>query len=231
MPAERFYLAVDFIEKTFVSLEGQELHHLAHVMRIRTGEEIELINGKGALAQARLDTLSKHSASLEILSCQQTPLPQANKILAIPFLRPAKLEWILEKGTELGIHRFWLYPAEHSEKSDLSLHQIERLRHIVIGALKQSGRLDLPSLEIFDKFQDLFYEEALLLFGDTQKNAPPFPKTLSKTPIVFITGPESGFSHKEREILSQKGMGVCLHPNILRAETAPLVAAVLLSTL
>lgn len=228
MPSERFYLNAPFPEKTYVLLEGQELHHLQHVMRIRVGEEVELINGKGALAKARLESLQKQSASLEILSCEQKPLPFPHKILSVPILRMAKLEWILEKGTELGINRFWLYPAEHAEKEALSPHQVERLRHILISAIKQSGRLDLPTLEIRDRFADLFHEEALYFYGDTRENAPHFPSSLPQGATVFITGPESGFSPKEKEKLEQKAKGVRLHANILRAETAPLVAAVYL---
>lgn len=225
MPAERFYIDSPLDPRTTAVLEGPELHHLAHVMRIRPGEEVDLVNGKGALAKARLASLEKSKGYLEILETEQRPLPPRLITLAIPFLRPAKLELILEKGTELGADAFWIYPAAHSEKSDLSPHQRDRLHHIAISAMKQCGRLDLPEIKLFDSFSELF-GPLPLLYGDTGE-APPL--AAPSGPVVFATGPEKGFSPKEQALLAQHGKGVRLHGNILRAETAPLAAAALLN--
>lgn len=225
MPSERFYISADLIKGERVSLTGQELHHLAHVMRVRIGEEVELVNGKGAIASARLTALDRHEALLEILNANQQPLPPPRIILAIPMMRPAKLEWVIEKGTELGADAFWIYPADLSEKENLSEHQFERLIHIAISAMKQCGRLDLPEIKRM-AFKDLFSMAATYLFGDTDEKAPWL--TEITPPAVFITGPEKGFSEKELKILKQKASGVRIHQNILRAETAPIAAAVLL---
>lgn len=219
MPVERFYLDTQFQER--VTLEGSEFHHLAHVMRVRIGEKIELVNGRGALAQAQVHALTKHSAILEILSMEQTPIHPSGVSLAIPLMRPAKLELIIEKCTELGADAFYLYPAHHSEKEDLSPNQLERLHHIAISAMKQCGRLDLPLIQLLNRFDDLFTLPLAYLFGDTQPNAKPMP---SRKNVLFISGPEKGFSDKESKLLQQKGEGVSLHKNILRAETAPLAA-------
>lgn len=225
MPAERFYVDADL--NGIVTLEGPEQHHLAHVMRIHIGEEVELVNGRGALAKAKLIALSKRDATLEVLSATQTPLPPPLLTLAIPLLRPAKLEFIIEKCTELGAHAFWLYPAQHSDKDELSAHQQERLKTIAISAMKQCGRLDLPEIQILSSFAEIFKGPGTYLFGDTR---PGGKLERPEGKIVFITGPEKGFSEKEVKLLDQKAKGVRLHENILRAETAPMVAAVLLKT-
>src|SRR5260221_8752039 len=107
MPSERFYIPADLIKGEKVSLTGQEIHHLAHVMRVRIGEEVELVNGKGAIAAARLTDLNRHEALLEILNANLHSVHQPRIILAIPVMRPAKLEWVIEKGTELGADAFW----------------------------------------------------------------------------------------------------------------------------
>ncbi len=227
MPAERFF--IDAILEETLSLSGPEFHHLAHVMRIAPGEEVELVNGRGSLARAKVLSLSKHEAQLQVFSVTETPLLPPHLILAIPLLRPAKLELIIEKGTELGANAFWLYPAAHSDKSDLSPHQTERLHYIAIAAMKQSGRLDLPAIQLFDKLDALFTTDALYLFGDTRPTAPKIAPQQKK--VVFITGPEKGFTDKELALLDKRAAGVRLHKNILRAETAPLVAAVFLSSL
>ena len=219
MPADRFYVDADLTGR--LSLVGAEHHHLAHVMKVRLGEEIEVVNGRGALAKAKVLAISKHDAQLEVLSSSQTPLSPPLLTLAIPLMRPVKLELIIEKCTELGADAFWFYPAHFSEKGDLSPHQQERIKLIAISAMKQCGRLDLPALKTLARFEDLFTTPANHLFGDTRVKGPFSPP---KGPSVFITGPERGFSEQELELLDKKAIGVCLHRNILRAETAPIAA-------
>lgn len=220
MPAERFYANVDLYTET-IALEGAELHHLAHVMRTRVGDLVALVNGKGQLAQAKVSAISKNSARLAILSVTSIPVPIPHIILAVPFMRLSKLELVVEKCVELGAGAFWLYPAQYADKHNLSPHQLERLLHIAISAMKQSGRLDLPEIKIFNRFADLFQSDHIYCFGDTRPNA---ERIKQQKQMVFITGPEKGFSEKELKLLDEKATGVKLHDNILRAETAPIAA-------
>lgn len=224
MPAERFFIDAEL--SGTVHLEGQEHHHLAHVMRIREGEIIELVNGRGALAQAKVLLISKPKTSLEILEIKIEPLPLPKLFLAIPYLRMSKLEWVIEKGTELGADAFYLYPADYSEKGDFSPHQLQRLTHIAISALKQSGRLDLPKIEL-QTLDKLLALPCRHYFGDTREEA---SSLRFEFPALFITGPERGFSPDELLLLESKALGVKLHRNILRAETAPLLIAALSSS-
>ncbi len=217
MPVERFYIASD-LEGT-LQLQGNEHHHLAHVLRIRVGEEVELVNGQGSFARAKVEAISKHGSTLKVLSSSSSPLAPANLRLAIPLMRAAKLELVIEKCTELGADGFFLYAADFSEKDDLSDHQFERLKHIAISAMKQCGRFDLPPIQLLS-FKEILALDTALLFGDTRAT-----KSEKKEKAVFVTGPEKGFSEKEIRALEKKGTGVRLHKNILRAETAPIAAA------
>ncbi len=226
MPFDRFYLPSPFDDNESVSIEGAELHHLAHVMRVKVGEEVELINGKGTLAKAKLISLEKKRALLSLENVTKTKASPPQILLGIPLLRPSKLEWIVEKGTELGVDSFLFYPSELGEKKGLTAHQLERLESLAISAMKQSGRLFLPHVEILAHFQDLFKKECSFLYGDTRPSAVPFEHI--SFPALFISGPESGFSKKEYILLEQHGQGVQLNPSILRAETAPITAASLL---
>ena len=222
MPADRFY--IDAPLSGILTLEGAEQHHLAHVMKIHVGEEVELVNGRGGLARAKVLSISKRDAELEILSATQSPLPAPLLTLAVPLMRPAKLEIVVEKCTELGADAFSFYPAHYSEHDDLSPLQQDRLNLIAVSAMKQCGRLDLPAIKLLGSFEEIFNSPAAYLFGDTR------PGKMTKRPegkIVFITGPERGFSESEVGILDRKAKGVRLHANILRAETAPIVASVL----
>lgn len=219
MPAERFF--IDASLEGHLILEGPEHHHLAHVMRVRVGETVELVNGKGALASAKLIAVTKKGSELEVLSAKVEPLPAPALVLAIAFLRPAKLELIVEKCTELGAGAFYFYPAAHSEKTDLSEHQQERLRYVAVSAMKQCGRLDLPEIKIVGKLEKIFDFEGPHFFGDPGAKESWKPSSRA----IFITGPEKGFSEKEMTLLNQKAKGVLLHKNVLRAETAPIAAA------
>lgn len=226
MPADRFFIEDPLVNGTVVTIEGPEQHHL-RVMRVAVGETVELVNGKGALGIGRLEVLDKKSAELKIEKVSHEPSPLKPIFLAVPLMRPAKLELIVEKGTELGADGFLFYPAEHSEKEGLSANQIERLRHLSISALKQSGRLHLPALQILTGIKEIFKVGALVFFGDVAKEAPRL--TPVDESIIFITGPEQGFSQNEEKILREKCKGVRINANILRAETAPIAAAAILA--
>ncbi|MGB7977570.1 MAG: RsmE family RNA methyltransferase [Chlamydiales bacterium] len=223
MPAERFFFDGDL--HGTIEVEGAEHHHLAHVMRMRVSDEVEIVNGRGAIASARVAEIGKHSARLDILSVTQDRIPSPLLTLAVPLMRLAKLELVIEKCTELGASAFWLYPAQHSEKDDLSPHQQERLKFIAISAMKQCGRLDLPAIKLVGSLDDLFQGSELYRFGHPQSEC---NAAYSEEESIFISGPEKGFSEKELTILKERAQGVRLHRNILRAETAPIVAAVLL---
>lgn len=220
MPAERFYLNADFNVGSSVCLMGNEYHHLVHVLRLRNGEEVELANGRGFLARAKISDIEKEIATLEILSENRFPPASIQLISAIPLMRPSKLEWVIEKGTEIGAHSFLLYCADYSEKNSLSEHQIERLRHLSISALKQSGRLYLPALEVLPHLESVLSKEGDLIFGDIRDSAPLLSSLELKTSTLFITGPEKGFSKRELLLLDQKAKGFRINPHTLRAETA-----------
>jgi 16S rRNA (uracil1498-N3)-methyltransferase len=225
---ERFYTTDKFLAGSTIYLSGNEHHHLSRVMRMREGDEIELVNGTGSLASAKVLKIDKERTSVHIDKVEHSPLPKSQIMLGIPFMRPSKLEWVIEKGTEVGADAFYLYPADHSTQDSLSDHQIERLRNITISALKQSGRLHLPHLEILSHLESLLKKEAEVFFGDVRSSTLLF-KQGSNEPSLFVTGPESGFSKEELELLRTKGNGVRINQNILRAETAPIVALSILS--
>ena len=230
MPSNRFYTDYELKRGSSVSIEGPEHHHLVHVMRLGKGEEVELVNGRGFLGLGTLAEVNKKSASIQILSSTFQEDSKPRICLAIPLMRSSKIEWIVEKGTELGAHAFLFYGAKYSEKEDFSSRQLERLHLLSIAALKQSGRLYLPSIEILPGLNNIFIQEALFLFGDPRSESPIMPMIAGIKPstIVFISGPERGFSEEELTVLNAKSKGVRLNAHILRAETAPIAAASIL---
>ncbi len=229
MPHNRYYIDTPLHENKSIVLTGEEWHHLARVTRSRKEDNVELINGHGVLAEATVSDLRKSEAELMVDKVTKKPSPPP-LILAQAIPRMNHLEWIVEKGTELNATAFWLFPGNLSEKDTLSSNQLARLKHLCISAMKQCGRLDLPKIVLMPPLAQWESVEGTLLFCDTTEDAPPlWNLPLTKTlpsPVCLFVGPEKGFDSKETHLLSHtlKARGVRLHPNILRAETAPLVA-------
>lgn len=237
MPAERYYLDDVLTVNKRCELKGPEFHHLAHVMRTRKGESVELVNGKGSLAQAIVQELMKEKALLHVEHVIQEPERPCRLILAQAMPKPNRLDFILEKGTELGVDQFWLFPGDESVKKEVFPQQLERARTLTIAAMKQCGRLTLPEMMIKPRLnQWSSLNEMTTFFGDLDPEAPPFETAWKgllaqpSYPIVFVTGPEAGFSEEEVQVLREKGArGVKLHPYVLRTDTASVMALSLLS--
>lgn len=232
MPVSRFFISS--LSSPDIKLEGSEFHHLVHVNRNHAGDEVELVNGLGELAKARVTSLSKKEALLHIMSVDLEPAPKKQIILCQALTRMNRLDWILEKGTELGASSFWLFPGETSERQELNTHQLERLQGITIAALKQSGRLWLPSIKWFPPLVAWPSWPKLSLFGDLSPHSPPLLKILPELPedrdLYFFIGPESGFTSTEIQLLQKHhAIGVSLNKNILRTDTAAITALALLN--
>jgi len=226
MPAYRFFLDQPFRAHERYQLPKEEAHHLTHVMRCREGEHIELVNGRGQLAHA---TLLPHAMILLDEVLEASPLPSL--IIAQAWIKPNRLDIIVEKGTELGMTELWLFPGDKSEKIHLSEHHLTRFRHLSIAAMKQCGRLDLPSIRVLDPLSQWTKLPCTSYFGSLMPGTPWLYDIMSPgAPGLFVVGPEAGFSSQEETHLKKLGAcGVTLHTSTLRAETAPLVALALMS--
>lgn len=233
MPVDRYFVESALKAGERVELDEGEARHLVKVVRGRPGDQVELVNGRGQLAIARVAESRKEQCYLTVVSVEKRADPPPRLVLAIALPRPNRLDTVLEKATELGASDFWLFPGERSEKRDpLSESQLRRLRAVTIAAMKQSGRLSLPGIEqlpALEKWQQL---PNLAYFGDVRPTAPPLltrlPKSAHIQEIALVTGPEGGLTEREIALLEGMGaQGVSLHHNTLRADTAPIVALTL----
>lgn len=233
MPAERFYKEQQLHEEHELIFVDAEYHHLIHVMRAKVDDTIEVINGWGHLAKGKIAVIEKKKAVVKLIESHFTPAPQKSIILMQALPRPNRLDFILEKGTELGMTELWLFPGDRSERKDISDNQMERHKTITIAATKQSGRLYLPKIvwmPALSKWQKPAYP---LFFGDIATDAQPFKHYWSEAPPqtgVIAIGPESGFSTEETTLLIQwQARSISLSPNILRTDTAAIAALTLYS--
>ncbi len=230
MPAYRYYTDKILKKDSSVVVDGPEFHHFAHVMRGKVGDKVELVDGRGSLALATVTKKGRQEGEAVINEVKKDDPPANHMIIAQAIPKMNRMEFILEKCTELGMTELWLFPAEKTEKSKVSNSQIKRMHHVLISAMKQCGRLYLPKLVIKPHFSEWKGEvKEKMFFGDVAPLAEPFAEALEKAKvdqgIVFFVGPESGFSDGEVVALKDMGVkGVKLHENILRTDTASMVA-------
>lgn len=227
MPVNRYFAEGPLQKGDIVSLEGDEFHHLVNATRKRVGEAVELINGCGALAEGKLIEIKKNAGliSIDNLMLEKKKAPEIILIQAIPRLN--RLDTIIEKATELGATAIHLFPAETSERKEISSSTLQRLKKITHSAIKQSGHLYLPEILVFSTLQETLPMKGVLFFGDVDPKAPLLIEVLKsfETSIAVVIGPESGLTKKEVELLKEKGaVGVKLSRAILRTDTAPIVA-------
>lgn len=211
-------------------LSEAEQRHLCRVLRLRAGDGFEIRDGRGLRLRCRLTRVGRRDAKAEILDRrQEQPAPGPLVLLALPLLKGKRLDWALEKGTELGVAGFHLYRGRHAvvkrEKAP------ERYGEILRAAFCQSQRLFLPELDGPASFPELLaravQEGWRQCWADEQgAGQGQEPLNLDARPILAWVGPEGGFADEEREALA----GCCefaldLGPQRLRAETAALATA------
>jgi len=160
MAENRFFVDSPLIAGSVVRLDARESHHL-RVMR--SPEKVELINGQGFLAQAH-----PVRDGLEILSVEKG-VETHRVVLCQALPRMNRLDMIVEKGTEIGMRELWLFPGERSERETLSNHQRERVQHLMQAALKQCGRLYLPTIRWMTPLVDWERPSGQLLYGKTHR--------------------------------------------------------------
>ncbi len=220
MPAYRFFSPIT--EESISSLKGEELYHLSHVMRLKPKDRIELVDGKGSLAEAEIVSLEKKEAKLQIIERIRQQPPKQSITLAQAIPRFPLLAWIIEKGSELGATQFSLFPGEKSFQRHLSSSQMDRLKKISIQALKQSGNLFLPIISWHPPLVEWQQPSGSLSYG--MISAPRMQATLEADATIFI-GPEQGFSPKEIARLdSFLASPFGISPHTLRTETAAIAA-------
>jgi 16S rRNA (uracil1498-N3)-methyltransferase len=223
--SERFFYPGILNQDQTIDLSREEKVHLFKSLRKQPNENVEVINGHSQLGYAKI----QENGTLYIEQVRESPPSQSTLTLCIAIHKMNRIDWIIEKGTELGVSAFWLFPGKKSEPLSVHPKYIERFYRLAVAALKQCGRLTLPQIEVKPPLQEWTKPDGTLLFGDTSPYAAQIGSAYTY-PLYFFSGPEGGFNEQELALFAAwEAEGVSLHANTLRAETAPIVAAALLS--
>ncbi len=225
-----------------VLLDQQESRHLERVLRLAPGELVELFDGRGTLYSGRVEQLGKR-VSVSILSrLRQEDEESGAVIVCQGDLKGGKMDFLVEKCTELGVRTFIPFTTGRSQ-GRVDLERLNRRQHrreaIVKTACKQSGRLHFMQVERDTGLDELIGRD----LGPTCRKIMLYEKgggsTLAESlghdrhsPVCLMIGPEGGFSDTEAAAAERGGWRpVSLGGRILRAETAALAAVSVISHL
>lgn len=212
------------------TLDEAEAHHAIKVLRLEVGDQIQVTDGLGAFAEARVSHIDKRQCQFEIDKLVETP-KRTNPIhlFVAPTKQSDRIEWLVEKVTEIGIDAITLMQCERSERKHLSE---DRLLKVALSALKQSQQSWLPVIEPmtpFSKIAGRTFDQKFIAYVDSAN--PDHLKKLA-TPTgsrALLIGPEGDFTPDELTLALQKGWTkVSLGDTRLRTETAALVGTLLL---
>jgi 16S rRNA (uracil1498-N3)-methyltransferase len=238
MNVHRFYC--EKITEPVVELAGPEARHLASVLRLQKGQQVELFDGRGAAGMAAIKTITDKMIILDVKSLRLIPQRTTGRIiLAVSIAKGERFDWLVEKCTELGIDRLCPVLFERTVKSAAGSQIQQRWKRLAISAAKQSGRYFLPVIDSPASLTDILntlrmdYPSADILLGQPQLDALPiirYPFS-GKDYMVFV-GPEGGLADSEQQLLLECGAKtVRLTDTILRVETAALAFASILAAM
>jgi 16S rRNA (uracil1498-N3)-methyltransferase len=226
-------------------IDEEDRHHIVKVMRMQIGDQVICVDSEGKQAVCRLAEITDSSVVADVVQWKDeiTELPISITI-ASGLPKGDKLEWIVQKGTELGAHKFLPFTAARSvvkwdEKK--SAKKIDRWQKIAKEAAEQSHRAFMPEIlspmsfkAMLEKSKDFHYK--LAAFEEESRNGETsiFSATLQKIKkgesLLLVFGPEGGLADDEVQLLKDNGFGLCgLGPRILRTETAPLYSLAAIS--
>ena len=224
----RHRIFVDAIAPT-VTVTGDEFHHSVRVVRLRTGEEVEVFDRTGKLARGTVESIGKDQAT--ILVGEELPSRESKlKLhLAMAIIQLEKFELVLQKATELGVTSIIPLVTDRIEiRRERYAGKMDRWRKILLEAVKQSGRSAVPLLEEPKGFAEVVSRPGATILFDAGEPPSTWPPSLES--VTVCIGPEGGWSEDELQQARSHGCAFArMGPRRLRAETAAIVACAIMA--
>ncbi len=212
-----------------IVIQGEEYHHLVHVMRAGLEMDIEAVNGRGEWFRARITRITSSRVEARITERIEEPRPEARLILAPSILKKRPMDLLIEKLCELGVDeirplRFDRTDADFSEKT------LQRWHRVAMQTLKVNRRLWMTRIHPPIPLKQLIAnppEGATRFFLDIQGSVGRI--TSAAIPAICVVGPPGDFSQKEHAALEEAGFTPWnINSGVLRSETATVAAAALM---
>jgi len=228
---QRLYCDAALHNGAELTLNRDQSHYLINVLRYQTGQEVLIFNGVDGEFRASISVADRKKAQL---SCHEQTRPQdpmPNLTLVFAPIKKARIDFIAEKATELGVGRIQPVMTDFTQVSRVNT---DRMAANAIEAAEQTGRTTIPSVDQPISLQNLLEdwpEGCHIIFCDEDYAGTAsfaFHKQVASLngPAAILIGPEGGFSPRERDMIRghKAAVPVSLGQNILRADTAMLAA-------
>ncbi len=226
----RLYLSDALAEGGMAEIDAAQTHRLRHVLRLGPGAAVAGFNARDGEFHCRVAELGRNSGSLAIEARLRAPEPEADLWLLFAPIKRLRLDWLIEKGTELGVSVFIPVMTERTLAERLNR---ERLAAHAIAAVEQSERLSVPEIRAAERLSKLLSDwdsSRSLVVCDETGGGEPIADAVGKLPpggpAALLIGPEGGFTQRELDAFADLPFvtRVGLGPRVLRAETAALAA-------
>ncbi len=229
---DRFFVEGAYDQGARVALGAGDAHKVAHVLRKHTGERIVVVDSAGSVFAAVVD--SDDGAFVRLHERVDRPSePSVEVTLAQAIPKGQKMDYVVEKTTELGVAAIVPLRTRRVVGSQTGPGKLERWRRIARSAAAQSGRTRVPPIAEIARWDELLptfgrYDAVLLPWETVEPVALRSrlgPLVRDAERILVIVGPEGGFAHDEAQAAIDAGATpIALGPRILRTETAGLIA-------
>lgn len=233
---QRYFVPPQQMDENNCFIEGQDVHHITRVMRFQAGDELICCNGVGRSVQAKIKEITKDRVDCDIL-CELDQDRELSIFVTIAQGLPKgdKLEWVIQKGTELGASRFIPFSSSRTiVKYDAKKEhkKVERWEKIIKEAAEQAHRSVLPQILSVSSWKELLKVEAdckLVAYEDASLQALNTSSTFAQAlrqlkqgdHLLVVIGPEGGLEDVEVAQLQEDGfLSISLGKRILRTETA-----------
>lgn len=230
-----FYTGDLDASSTTIVLNEETSKHVVQVLRMKTGEEINLTDGKGNLLTAEITDAHKRNCAVRVKAAGFTPKVGRKVSIAISLVKnPSRFEWFLEKATEIGVTEIIPLLCERTERQHF---RYDRMNGILVSAMLQSQQTWLPLLHEPVKYDEYIRkkeasEDSIKFIAhciDEGRQSLSNLQINSSPDCVILIGPEGDFTPNEIEsALQNQFIPVTLGETRLRTETAGVAAAVLL---
>lgn len=221
------------LENNTVELPEDESKHCVRVLRKKAGDEIMLIDGKGNKAICKITDDNPKKCKLEIVEKVHFPAREIGLHIAIaPTKNFDRMDWMLEKCTEIGVSEFTFLETENSERNKINM---ERCEKILIQSIKQSKQYWLPKLNNIISFKQFISNqnttELNCLMAWCNENSLTINETTDlKKHTLLLIGPEGDFTEVEAKLaIDNNFKTISLGKNILRTETAAVYATAIIN--
>ncbi|RYZ98585.1 MAG: 16S rRNA (uracil(1498)-N(3))-methyltransferase [Moraxellaceae bacterium] len=230
MRIPRIYSLQPLIENSLVDLPEAQSHYLSKVLRMQNGRELIVFNGEGGEYSAEIVGISKKTVSVQLKKFSAENRQSHLQLeLAIGISRGERMDWVLQKATELGVTKITPLITERTEVKLSGERADKKNQHwhqILISACEQSQRNLLPELSepvlLENWLATCTAEYKFVLHHRDSRGLPAAIKTES---VVLLIGPEGGLSEEEITLAIQENfLPLTLGPRVLRTETAPIAA-------